>query len=324
MLAILASSCFKKDEMVQPHSQGNVLTDTIAMTQNYKYQVWFSLVSGKAESSNIRTSSDLAFDCSPDGWKIILNTADFMKAADLGNVSFGQAQDTTGRSWRFDKSDGNPDSLAIGEWFTTSKGDTLTNGHVYAIDRGMDENGNRLGMIQFIADSLKDGTFYFRFAKLNGQDPVSASVAKDASVSYLYYSFASGGQVIKNEPAKNSWDLVFTQYSTLLFTDQGEPYPYLVTGVLLNRYNVLAALDTIHDFSSITIETAMNTTLTGALDAIGYDWKKYDFNAGSYTVIPRMNYIIRAEDGFYFKLRFIGFYNSSGEKGYPVIEYQKL
>jgi hypothetical protein len=60
------------------------------------------------------------------------------------------------------------------------------------------------------------------------------------------------------------------------------------------------------------------------MDFIGYDWKYYDFETGSYTVDFSRSYIIRTRAGFYFKLRFAGFYNASGEKGYPVIEFQRL
>ena len=68
----------------------------------------------------------------------------------------------------------------------------------------------------------------------------------------------------------------------------------------------------------------MKLNYYGALDAIGYDWKFYNFTSGVYTIRPNLNYIVHGVSGFYFKLRFVGFYNKDGLKGYPVIEYQKL
>ena len=128
-------SCFKKDTMVPAHPLEDVKTDTIPMTENYLYQIYFRLDSGKVVSSNVKTSSDLGFDCSSTGWHVILNTSDFMKVADLGEIAFGQAHDTVGLKWKFDKSDGNPDSIAIGKWFTVSGTDTVSDKHIYAIDR---------------------------------------------------------------------------------------------------------------------------------------------------------------------------------------------
>jgi hypothetical protein len=318
------NGCFKEDEMLPAPPHGNVKTDTIAMTGTYKYQVWFRLDSGVVVSTNAKTVCDIGFECSADGWHVILNTSDFVRVADLGMVPFGAICDTSGVDWKFDKSDGNQDSIAIGRWFVVNAGDTVSNNHVYLIDRGLDELGNSLGFVQVVFDSLKNSTYYFRYTGWKGGAVKTASVTKDLSVNYLYFSFTGDGSVQHVEPPKEQYDLEFTQYTTLLFTDEGAAYPYLVTGVLSNRRGVLVATDTVTDFSAITLETAKNFNYSQALDAIGYLWKFYDFEAGTYTVTANLHYVIRDPRGFYYKLRFIGFYDKTGEKGYPVIEYQRL
>lgn len=324
-LSFFLTGCFKEDEMVAPYPRGDARTDTIAMGQTYLFQVYYDLDSVGTVSSNLKTESDLAFECSPHGWRIRLNTASFMYAADLGTVPFGTRQDTSGLYWWFDRSDGNPDSTAIRTWFdVTADGDTVSNHHVYAINRGMDEAGDPRGFMQIIIDSLKNGTFYFRFAPLFGGDILAAEVTKEPEVNYLYYSFQDGGTIRHFQPPADQWDLLFTQYTTLLFTDLGEPYPYLVTGVLINSTGVSIAKDTLHDFASISYDMAQQMDYSAGLDAIGYDWKYYNFDAGSYTVTSGINYIVFNHTGFYYKLRFVGFYNDVGQKGYPSIEYQKL
>ena len=316
-------SCFKEDEMVLLHPRGDVQTDTIPMTENYLNQVYFSLDSGKIVSSNVKTLYDLGFECNKTGWHVILNTSDFMKVVDLGQVAFGEAYDTVGMKQRFDKSDGDLDSTAIGQWFNFAGGDTISNGHLYAVSRGMDELGNPLGIYQVIFDSLKNNVYYFRYAPLAGGTGLSGVVAKLPDVNWVFFSFKTGS-IVTAEPPKRIYDMLFTQYTTLLFTDLGQPYPYLVTGVLLNRNQVEATIDSTTDFSVITLEGAMKLNFSGALDAIGYDWKFYSFTSGVYTIRPNLNYIVHGVSGFYFKLRFVGFYNKDGLKGYPVIEYQKL
>jgi hypothetical protein len=323
LFTLAMQSCFKEDEMVPAHPRGNVNTDTIAMTENYRYQVYFSLDSGSAVSSNVKTISDLGFECSGEGWHVILNTSDFMKAADLGEVVIGASHDTNGVKWKFDKSDGNPDSNAIGHWYNISGNDTVSNNHVYAINRGLDELGNTLGIYQVIFDSLKHNTYYFRYAPLKGGTVIPGSVTKQPGINYLYYGLKSG-TVEELEPKKPFYDLFFTQYTTLLFTDEGIAYPYLVTGVLSNPYQVEVAADSIHDFFAITHETIQSSNFSKNLDAIGYDWKYYSFTSGSYTIRPNRNYIVHTVSGQYFKLRFIGFYDRNGAKGYPVIEYELL
>jgi hypothetical protein len=322
LVVVMLSSCFKKDQQVPAHLPGNEVTDTIALTSDYKYQVYYDLGTGTSVSSNLKTASDIGFECSASGWKIILNTADFMMAADLGAVPFGQAQDTLHALWRFDKSSGNPDSLAIGKWFTVSGNDTLSLHHVYAINRGFDENANALGCIQMTIDSLRKGTYYFRFARLNGQNNTAATIAKDSVYNYIWYSFSLGGAVKMLEPLKTGYDLLFTQYTTLLFTSLGEAQSYLVTGVLLNHSHVQAVLDSIHPFESITMEIARNLPYTNDLDAIGYTWKAL---TGGYTYTIKLNYsyVIKDTEGYFYKLRFNSFY-LNGVKGYPVIEFQAL
>ncbi len=323
VLVFSLQSCFKEDEKIAPHPRGNVQTDTVPMTENYLYQVYFSLDSGKIISTNVKTLFDLGFECTPAGWHVILNTSDFMKVADLGKVTFGQPYDTTGVQLLFDKSDGNPDSTAIGQWFTLAGADTISNGHVYAVSRGLDELGNPLGLYQLIFDSLKNNTYYFRYAPLKGGASAPGIVNKNPGVNYMFFSLKTG-EMVPSEPPRQKYDLLFSQYTTMLFTNQGIPYPYLVTGVLLNRHLVVTAVDSTADFSSITREKALTLNYTKAMDAIGYDWKYYNFSTGVYTIRPKLNYIIRSISGFYYKLRFVGYYSKEGLKGYPVIEYQQL
>jgi hypothetical protein len=327
---LFLASCFKEDEKVTPHDPGDVRTAVIEMKKDYRYQVYFDLKTGTVVSSNLKKEWDLGFECSPGGWHIILNTSSFMLAANTGMTDFGTAIDTTGLEWKYDKSDGDLDSTAVGEWISFTGPDSVhayTN-QVYVIDRGYDELGNLRGLRQVSFDSLENGHYGFRFANLDGSGQQSFRIAKDPALNFIYFSFDDDGKVQRFEPPKESWDVLFTQYTTLLFTDEGDPYPYLVTGVYTNRYNVFAGSDTLMDFSLIDLELAEAITLTTAQDEIGYDWKDVtgDVETGnvSYVIIPGLNYIILDHEGFLYKLRFISFYNDLGEKGYPTFEFQLL
>jgi len=326
LLTMMVSSCFKEDQPITPHTPGNFITDTVALTDSYKYQVYYNLYDSAVESSNIRTVWDLGFESSPSGWRVILNTSCFMKSAYLAGQVFGTPVDTIGATWLFNPSDGSADSVAIGQWFTVNGNDTTGTNRLLVIDRGVDVNGNPRGFSQLVIDSLVNGIYYFRLAAFNGTNPQSYSISKHSDVNHELFSISSPSTII-NEPANNSWDLLFTQYTTLLFTDVGDPYPYLVTGVLLNPKLTFVAFDSISAFNDITFEMAQSMDFTNQADNIGYDWKHYDFDAGTYTVKSDLNYILRDNKGFLYKLRFIGFYkflNNRLQKGYPSFEYQKL
>ena len=161
-----------------------------------------------------------------------------------------------------------------------------------------------------------------RFANLNGSGEQTMVIPKDTLVNFVCFSFEKG--IVDIEPNKNSWDLQFGKYSTLLFTDVGDPYPYVVTGVLLNPFKTLAGRDSIHQFEELSFEIAEAQHLVKQKDIIGYEWKDYDFDNEIYQVDPSKIYILKNRVGFYYKLRFIDFYNSTGEKGYPTFEFLRL
>lgn len=325
-LAILTTSCFKEDEQITPHIPGNYITDTVALTDKYTYQVYYRLQDSLSVLNNHKDSWDLGFENSADGWHVILNSSCFMKSAFLDGQDFGFPVDTTGAVWLFNPSDGSADSVVAGHWFDVNGNDTIGKNQLLLIDRGIDENGNPRGVRQLIIDSLVHGTYYFRLANMDGTNRQSYSVAKQGDVNFTYFSISKPTAVI-TEPLRSDWDLLFTQYTTLLYTDVGEPYPYLVTGVLLNPYSVEVAVDSLTLFDEMSFEKAKNMNFTRQADKIGYLWKKYDFDSGIYTVNPNMIFVIRDTKGFLYKLRFIGFYrhlNNKAEKGFPSFEYQRL
>ena len=324
------TACFKEDEKIAPHDPGDVITKTIELTKDYRYQVYFDLGSGEVISTNLKKEWDLGFECSADGWHIILNTSNFMVTAGTGQTDFSLLVDTVGFIWKFDVSSGNLDSTAIGNWIEFLPPDSAKSysNEVYVIDRGYDELGNTRGLRKIVFLGLENDTYTFRYANLDGTAENTFSVAKDPTVNYIYFSFEEGGKQLVLEPPKYDWDLLFTQYTTLLFTDDGEPYPYLVTGALSNFSTIEVAQDTLSDFASISLDIAGNLDYSPAQDRIGYNWKDIvgDVNSGnvSYVIIEGLNYVVRDREGYYYKLRFISFYNNNGDKGYPTFEYQRL
>lgn len=329
-LQMMLNSCFKEDEKVTPHDPGDVETVVIEMTSNYKYQVYYDLSTNSVVGTNEKKAWDLGFECSPGGWHIILNTSNFMLAAKSGTTDFEMTLDTAGMDFRFDESTGNLDSTAIGNWLEFLPPDSTKSytEEVYVIDRGYDEFGNLRGLRKIVFLELENDQYTFRYANMDGSNDHTFTITKDPTVNYIYFSFDGGGQQLIYEPSSYDWDLLFTQYTTLLFTNAGDPYPYLVTGVLSNPKTIAVHQDTLMDFHTIDLQSVQNLDYNTIQDEIGYDWKDVVGDVGSgnvnYVIIPDINYIIRDWQGFYYKLRFVNFYNNSGEKGYPTFEFQKL
>lgn len=52
------------------------------------------------------------------------------------------------------------------------------------------------------------------------------------------------------------------------------------------------------------------------MDEIGYDWKYYDLSgSGKYIIYQKKVFVIRDQQGYLYKLRFIDFYDNNGQKG---------
>ena len=192
---------------------------------------------------------------------------------------------------------------------------------MFIINRGYNINGNEAGYKKFMIESINDEYYIIKYANLDNTNSNIIEIQKDNSKNFQYLSF-NNNEVINIEPNKEEWDLVFTQY-THLYNDPDLPPSYLVTGVLINYLNnVLVSKDSINTFEDINYNNVETYTFSNKQNAIGYDWKTY--NGNGYVINTNLTYIIKDISNRYFKMRFIDFYNSYGEKGYPSFEIQEL
>ncbi len=321
IIIICCYSCFEEDEMVTPHDPGDLTVDSVVMTNNYKYQVFYDLETDSSISTNLVTDWDLGFESSDSGWHVILNTSKMMMAGNTYNTHFNEVTGNEDIDMLFDPSFTFADSTAISEWYSISDDVPESHLYTYIIDRGTDADGRSIGYKKIIFDVTSSDAYAIRFANTDGTEEVYDTVIKDSEKNFVCYSFDDG--IVNIEPNKDDWDLLFTKYSTMLDYN-GEPYPYLLTGVLLNPNSVKANLVSDYSFDDISFEYIEDYQLSTQKDIIGYDWKTYDFTNERYSIEPNKNYIIEDNTGYYYKLRFIDFYNYQGAKGYPTFEFIRL
>lgn len=328
LISITVSSCFKKDEMLPKPIPGEAQTVVIPLTNYYSNQVYFNLETGEMTGINNRSDFDINFSCDDNSTIIRLNTANFCLAAKTEYEKLEDVTDTIGLDWRFDSSSGNIDSLAIYDWISINADDTTYSNSVWVINRGISALGVQLGLMKVRFDKLINNKFYFTYSKMDNSESNTAIVEKNSDKLYTQFSFADD-LIKQSEPVETDWDLLFTQYTTLLYTDEGERYPYLVTGVLQQYDLVSVALDTTLVFDDISISDTLLLDFSSNFDKIGYKWKVLigDVNTGnvSYQVRLNYNYIIKNRNSRFYKLRFVNFYNpENGEKGYPTFEFIEL
>jgi len=313
LMPFLLPSCDMGEIPVPPHEPGEVQTAQVAMRADYRYSIYFNLETGLNVSEHVKTTWDLGFETTADGHHIRLNGSKLMAAAITEASSLRTITSTADAVWKVDAPSGNPDSTAVGDW---------RDGRVRLIDRGFGISGNPLGFMKMRTEFTVDG-YLVHFAAIEATDSFSIAIAKDATVNMVCLSLENAGSIIPIEPHRDNWHLLFTQY-THVFIEDGEVIPYLVTGVLTNPALVQSAMIDTSDFGAIDLAFAQTQTYSLAVDIIGYNWKEYSFETGTYTVFPNRCHLLRMADGSYFKLRFLDFYTQGGEKGAPMFEFQRL
>ncbi len=324
-LSVLAA-CFEPDEPVAPHVPGDEMSYEFE-NSIYTTQAFFDLGTNEVVAENSNSAWIIRFGSQAGDNHIGVNSAGYWAVYNSGTANPDSVPENPAvKDWIFDSSSGDPDSTAFAGWVRFSGEDTLYSHNVYLLGRYDGIDYTPAYALQLL--SVNESGYVFRMTDWPLSTWNEYEVPKDPSFNYRYLSAGGGGELLHTEPGRDLWDLQFTQYATILYTEEGIPTPYYVRGVLLNRNGVAAALDTVNSFPDITFGDISGYTFSTRQDVIGYDWKSVEVDVNSNTAVYTVNadytYIIRDTEGFYHKLRFIRFYNDLGVKGYPVIEHSRL
>lgn len=320
------TSCFQEDEPVPPYqSPPGVTSNVVNMGPLYGTQWFYDIATDSFVSIINRDSWDLAFQCGDDEFHIYTNLAKRMSVANSGTTDFNAVTSSSGLSFRFDRSEGYIDSTAFGEWGNFSGGNVISHNYVYVVDRGITTLGVNIGEKKVQLLGLTGGNYQIRFANLNGTSDYTVSIPKNNTYNFMHLSFDGTGNVFAAQPPKEDWDLVFTQYTAKVTQEATQiTEDYSVNGVLINQHAVEVARDFTKPFAEINYTDLSTYTYSTFWDAIGYDWKYYDFDAMMYVIEPGRTYIIKSTEGDFYKMRFTSFVNDLGEKGYPAFEISKF
>jgi len=307
-------SCEKKEEPVAP---ATIQGQTAELGEEYAFQEYFNVLTNTFVQNNEHFAWDLSFESSANAKYIYLNSSNFVMVRNAGAVDFTSVTDTVYNSpWKYDYPTGEYKRTAIGTWFKT---DGSSKNEIYIIDRGKDINGLDIGFFKLQIISVSETNYKIRVALLDGTKDRTIKINKNPDKRWVQFYFDEDhGKEI--EPDSQNWHLLFTQYTDFDITTDGDTIPYLVRGALLNAENIeVAYIDDI-DFKDINSSTIGRLQFSLAHNAIGYNWKYFSLNDGVYSIVPGISYVIKEKNGNYYKLRFLGFYNDNGLKGYPAFE----
>lgn len=318
VMVLSLSSCFKEDEPVPPYKSPDGVVTAMAETKpDYSMQVYYDLETNTFVSSNHREDWDFSYSCETGISAVYLNSAKRVRVFDTQSESWTVPVTLSAVEWEYDESTGEPEKTALHDRQV---------GHVYVLDLGFDMSGGNIGFKKFKFVSVTEETLTLEYAEMDGSNIRTLALSKNADYNFVYYSFKNGGGQVFPEPMKNRYDLLFTYYTTKVYyaNDPTQFEWYAVNGTLLNPNGVAVAVDSSDKFTTITYQDLAGYTYSEKRDAIGYDWKTYDIDAGVYTILVKNTYLIRDRSGNFWKLRFTSFTNQSGERGYPTFEVGKF
>ncbi len=169
--------------------------------------------------------------------------------------------------------------------------------------------------------SLKSGIYTFKYADLDNKNQKTVTIDKsDYQIkddqnktikwkNFTYYSMTNH-KILNDEPYSTEWDFVFTKYQHYLESSFYTGY-YGVTGVLLNNE---VSVSKVEKVSAIT--KAEPKEYSSKINAIGYKWKIYDYDAGNYIMEDSLVYFINDVSGNIWKVTFTKFDKETGDIGF--------
>jgi len=318
-IILLLSSCFKEDQrIILPQNESVV--QSFFMGNNYQNQFFFNLETNEYSVSEL-TNWDLAFSTSAEN-NIRINYGRDIFAYNTNKKNLELPVNISPLEWKYDYPGAPLDSTVFLGWQNA-----LEWSNVYIVDlgRGLQEKDRYL-FLQIKA--LSTESYKIKFGYLSDTTVKwEVEIPKNDKVNYVYYSLQNQKIINDFEPEKTEWDILFTRYRHIFYLDpEGkEPFPYLVTGVLLNPHKVSMAIDSVSGFENITLASVQNLNFSSKEDAIGYAWKNFDYTVTfAYTINPNNIYVVKNAGGAYFKIKFLDFYNKDKQRGYPKFEFQKI
>ncbi len=332
LISVCLTSCFKKEDAITL-KEGSTIITSFYLGDKYEKQIYFDLSSNTFQEHQLE-NWDICFDANANGFGVYRNSGYgiTVRKIDIYNLDEPNANSESyilQQKIVSDEPNGKAETSAFGDWrkyYIKDQSSGVIKNGIYVIELNYLTGIDRFRRLQIINST--DSTYACRITKLNQNTAPITEIKKNTNQNFTYYSFKNNGIIIDNaEPNKNTWDIQFTQYAYTFYKGTPAEVPnYPVRGVLNNPNKIEVYRDSaITDFDKIDGTYIKNLPFSSNRDAIGFDWKDFDRNGSStYSVNAKITYIIKDTDGYYYKLRFLDYYNNLRERGYPKFEYIRI
>ena len=322
VLSISLSSCFQEiDTVPQEKQTKSVITSEGSIYGSVTFFKIYENTTAQVSSMPLGTW-DLVFQSAFEGDIVLVNYTVSARTIKTGTSNFSEVDKNTvnelfdSDDWMFNDPaySNNIDSTALKDWESEE---------VYLVYRGSTSlSQEAYYKIQFISKTPE--TYTFRYAHVESLAAIEATVSRTLGFANVYFSFEDNA-LVSHEPLLNEWDFYFAPYFGWFETlTPGEYSPYNVTGAMVNNeggVRVCQVFDGTIEYDDIDLAMAEGLEYTDWKGAIGSTWKNIPSTENPvYTMDADKKYVIKLLDGNYYKMRFLDFYSTEGEKGYPSFE----
>lgn len=345
-LVLCFASCDKTkiEDIKVPTSAGNTMkVDGIAGTEQGSAaanSVFIDFSKDKQGTLN-RADWDLAFYCGSD-FRVLINntTAAMAKVINKTDINTVNSSDVAGISFELDISNPTPEAFAMlddidGDLNKTAipaVSSTGADNKVIVIHRGTAGSVAARDLIKIRVQRNAAGGYTLQYAPIDATTFSTIDIAKDEEYNFKYWSFEQG--VVAGEPRKFDWDIVWTM--SIYKTPLGNEFVAYVFSdlVAINYLNGTTAVE--KEYASATEATTAynnyNRTMAESESFVGERWKigsRWRKTAAPGVtdagVIKTRFYIVRDNQGNYYKLKFLSFSSEDGgERGRPELRYELL
>ncbi|MCX8112519.1 MAG: HmuY family protein [Bacteroidia bacterium] len=313
LISFIALACRKAEKpwKLPDYGGGRIIEAKTGV--EYDTVVWASLELGQVQGI-LRTNWDLRLRAEGGVYQVWLNAAMYAFAAEVSESEwYALTEASRSLPWRCDLAD-------------TAALLPLRRGEVryFLLDRDRGEVFYRQPQRRYrkVAVRWQGPNVEIVAVPLAGGDTARWLVPVGTESAFIHVE--KPGQLLSLQP---SWrpELIVTRYVHPFYNQPEEFRWYPVLGVLLGDAVEAAVVRTANvPYESMDYSKVEQLVFTSKRDLIGYDWKRYDFGTGTYTIDFSRYFVLRMGPTTYYKLRFIDFYDEQGRKGTVKIEYEPL
>lgn len=199
---------------------------------------------------------------------------------------------------------------------------TMTTGSVYT-------KGDTRGYKKIKIIRNQQG-YKIQYADLDDTTHKEYTIAKDNAYNYQFFSFNTNQNTFI-QPKKNNWDISFSVFTNVIPAGTHLTSYVYPDFILTNTLGNVAAYEIVTEAGQG--ETAYNEFKLSNVEhskfivndqrVIGGNWRTTTGTNGP-EVYSNKFYVIRNNNGSYFKLRFLRMKDDNGNRGYPQFEYKTL